>query len=412
MCAVGRELLRRGHRVTLFQVRDFAEKAEREGVSYAPWGEAQFPAGTVAAMGAQLGQLEGLAGVRFSIACAERLVTMVCEEGPAAVQRAGVDFLIVDQNEPAAGSVAEHLQLPFASICTSLPINREPSIPPPFTGWAYRTDAVGKMRNAIGMWMADRLLTPMTGALNRFRKSWGLPRIESPNDSFSRLAQISQTVAEIDFPRRCLPTSFCYAGPFSQSDRGNVPFPFERLDGRPLIYASLGTLQNRQTRYFEMMAAACAGLDAQLVISLGNTAISLTGLPGSPVVVNYAPQLALLARAELAVTHAGTNTVLGALTFGVPMVAIPISHDQPATAARIAFANAGEVVTLKTLTVDRLRQAVKRVLTEASFRENARRIQRAIAAAGGVQRAGDLIEAAALRTVSPAPAKGEERAGG
>ena len=397
MCALGRELIGRGHEAILFQVRDFEQKAGRERVGFVPLGEAEFPAGTLREITAKLGELQGLAGVRFSISYAERLAAMECREARGAIRAAEVDFLIVDQNEPGAASVAEHLAIPFVSVCTSLPINREALIPPPFTPWAYRTDAWGLVRNAIGTWVADRLIAPINRALNGFRQSWGLPPIHNPNDSFSRLAQISQTVPEIDFPRRELPSVFHYTGPFRQTEWANVEFPFERLDGRPLIYASLGTLQNRQMGLFRCIAEACAGIDAQLVMSLGNTAASLGNLPGAPVVVNYAPQLDLLSRAALTITHAGTNTTLAALSFGVPLVAIPISHDQPATAARIAFSGAGEVVSPASLTPGRLRTAVQRVIAEPSYRTNAQRIQKAIADAGGVRRAADLVEEVAVR---------------
>jgi len=132
-------------------------------------------------------------------------------------------------------------------------------------------------------------------------------------------------------------------------------------------------------------------------MSLGNTAASLGNLPGAPVVVNYAPQLDLLSRAALTITHAGTNTTLAALSFGVPLVAVPISHDQPATAARIAFSGAGEVVSPASLTPGRLRTAVQRVIAEPSYRTNAQRIQKVIAQAGGVRRAADLVEEVAVR---------------
>src|SRR5215813_2937069 len=102
------------------------------------------------------------------------------------------------------------------------------------------------------------------------------------------------------------------------------------------------------------------------VMSLGNTAASLGNLPGDPVVVNYAPQLDLPSRATLAITHAGTNTTLAALSSGVPLVAVPISHDQPATAARIAFSGAGEVVAPGSLTPARLLTAVQEVIAEPS----------------------------------------------
>jgi MGT family glycosyltransferase len=137
-------------------------------------------------------------------------------------------------------------------------------------------------------------------------------------------------------------------------------------------------------------------LDAQLVISLGGSASpeSLPELPGSPLVVGYAPQLELLKKATLTITHAGMNTTLECLTNGVPMVAIPIANDQPGIAARIAWTGAGEVVPLSRLSVPRLRAAIQRVLTEDSYKNNASRLQDAIRRAGGVGRAADIIEQA------------------
>jgi zeaxanthin glucosyltransferase len=46
-------------------------------------------------------------------------------------------------------------------------------------------------------------------------------------------------------------------------------------------------------------------------------------IPASAIVVSKAPQIELLKRAELCITHAGINTTLESLALGVPMVAIP-----------------------------------------------------------------------------------------
>ncbi|RQH11362.1 glycosyl transferase family 1, partial [Okeania hirsuta] len=77
--------------------------------------------------------------------------------------------------------------------------------------------------------------------------------------------------------------------------------------------------------------------DAQLVMSLGGSATpeSLPNLPGNSLVVKYAPQLELLQKATLTITHAGMNTTLECLNNAVPMVAIPIAFDQPGVAARV-----------------------------------------------------------------------------
>jgi zeaxanthin glucosyltransferase len=74
------------------------------------------------------------------------------------------------------------------------------------------------------------------------------------------------------------------------------------------------------------------------------------------------------------------------------MVAIPIANDQPGVAARIAWTGTGEVVSLAKLGSSRLQVAVKRVLTEDAYKQNAARLQAAIHRAGGVSRAADIVE--------------------
>jgi zeaxanthin glucosyltransferase len=127
------------------------------------------------------------------------------------------------------------------------------------------------------------------------------------------------------------------------ASRAAVPFSWEALNGKPLIYASLGTIQNQQLEVFIRIAEACAHLDAQLVIALGGggSPEALPTLPGDPQVVGFAQQLELLQRAALTITHAGLNTVLESLRCGVPVVAIPIANDQPGVAARVAWSGCG-----------------------------------------------------------------------
>lgn len=92
------------------------------------------------------------------------------------------------------------------------------------------------------------------------------------------------------------------------------------------------------------------------------------------------------------VTHAGMNTTMECLKNGVPMVAIPVTNDQPGVAARIAWTGTGEVVPLGKLSATRLREAIMKVLSEESYKQNALRLQKAIGRSGGVSRAADIIE--------------------
>jgi zeaxanthin glucosyltransferase len=166
----------------------------------------------------------------------------------------------------------------------------------------------------------------------------------------------------------------------------------------------MGTLQNGVTKVFHAIARACAELDCQLVLSLGGglDPVDLGELAGDPIVVRSAPQLELLRRSTLTVCHGGLNTVLEALSHGMPIVAIPVTNDQPGIGVRLEATGAGVSIPVRRLTVDKLREATCRVLAEPRYRRAAGYLQTRIAAADGLNRAATIVEEAlSLRGRSP-----------
>jgi len=395
MLPLGKELHRRGHRVTLFGILDAQAKTLAAGLEFQAICASEYPLGSVAQVLTQLGKLSGMTALRYTISWIEKTAALFLRELPPALKAAGVEALLIDQISPGSGTVADFLGIPFVTICSAVVVNREATIPPFFTTWGYNPAWWAILRNRAAYSFFDRMAQPVQDVIDEYRRQWKLPLHSHPNEAYSQLAQISQQPAELEFPRQHLPQWFHFTGPYhSATGRQIADFPFEKLTGQPLIYASMGTIQNRLLGTFENIAEACVGLDAQLVISLGGSATpdSLPNLPGSPLVVEYAPQLELLQKATLTITHCGMNTTLESLTNAVPMVAIPVTNDQPGIAARVAWTGAGEVVPLAKLNVYRLRTAVKRVLTEDAYKKNASRLQAAIRGAGGVSRAADIVE--------------------
>jgi MGT family glycosyltransferase len=192
-----------------------------------------------------------------------------------------------------------------------------------------------------------------------------------------------------------LPGNFYYTGPFvDESARPYVDFPWNRLDGRPLIYASLGTAKKSQPGIFHLIAEACKGLNLQLVISLGSRGNpeDYDDLPGSPLVVVMPPQLELLKIAEIVITHGGLNTAMEALMEGKPMIAIPIAYDQSAVAARLAWLKVAEVLPANRLSAEKLRLALAKLLSNASYRTAAKELQASLRCTRGLERAANLIE--------------------
>jgi zeaxanthin glucosyltransferase len=305
---------------------------------------------------------------------------------------------VIDQVSGGGGTIADYCGVPFVTVCNALPLNWEDRVQPFFTPWQYCDAMTARLRNRLANRMFVQLLRPSFNFVQRQRVAWGLPPY-SDWQGARGLAAICQLPAEFDFPRKELPDTFHYVGPLQNPLRGESisykcpPFPFERLNGKPLIYASLGTMQNQIWEIFRKIAAACDDLDAQLIISLGDPGSSdpPSALPGAPIVVTFAPHQQIIDRAALVITHAGLNTTLGALSSGVPIIAIPITNGQPGIAARTVWTGAGEMLPVSKLTTDRLRKLVTRVLATESYRNHALRMKEAIRGAGGVARAADIV---------------------
>jgi zeaxanthin glucosyltransferase len=328
---------------------------------------------------------------------------------PHALEELQVDGVMIDHTVVAASSAAERLGLPFITLCSATMWHEEPAIPPTFTHWPYAEDTAAYRRNRWGYAAWHWFLGPTLDAVNRQRRAWGLPEFQSLTDSFSSLAQISQLCPEFDFPRRELPDVFHYIGSLTHDRQvsGEASFPWDWLDGRPLVFASLGSMAaGGDLPLLRSAMAACGGLDVQLVMTLGKWRDRKSSLrerlgevPDNVLVVDFAPQLAILDKASLFITHAGVNSVLEAICRAVPMVAVPSRGDTPAMGSRIERAGIG-MRTSPRASAEQMRQLIQRLLEEESFRRRAESLREAMIAAGGVHRAAEIVEEA-LTTKRP-----------
>ena len=395
MTVLARSLELRGHEVVLFGIADTEADVRAAGITFCRIGYKDYPPGTLKKLDEHLAQLKGIAAFRFTLERVRDSMRMVLRDAPDALRTAEITALLVDEAE-FAGNVADHLGLPWISLALIPPLLADDRFPPFWLGWPAGQDRLSRLRNRLTIRFLLWLAAPIFKEVNQQRRAWGLkPHVHS-EDALSPLAQITQLPEALEFEIRGeKPAGLHYTGPFLRAhQRPAVDFPWDRLDGRPLIYASLGTLQNGSEAIFRTITDACVGLDAQVVISLGGgmDPAQLGPLAGDPLVVRFAPQLEILKRAALVITHAGLNTVLESLSEGVPLVTVPLGNDQPGVAARLRARGACVVVSRHRLTPARLRRAVVLVLEDARYREAAQSLQRAIQQVDGPDRAADLIE--------------------
>jgi len=400
MTTLARRLQSRGHEVAFIGVPDVEPFARAPGLDFVPFCENEYPAGSIAKLYRPVSKQHGLEAVRWSIR--ERnvgLFNAASKHLPRKLAETGVGGLVIDVIHTFLELVPMSLGVPYAQVSTGLHLDFSGMTPPFFFSWPHETTPEALTRNLEGIKAAGEIFGPVLPLAMAYAEKVGLQIDWSDfTATTSKLAVITQTPKEFDFPGIPWPAEFHYTGPFHDSEgREPIPFPWHKLTGSPLVYASMGTLVNGLERVYKIILKSVGRLsNIQVVLSVGKNLKldDLGSIPSNVIVVREAPQLELLKRAALCITHAGLNTALESLAQGVPMVAIPNAYDQPGVAARVTYHGVGEFLEIDDLAVERVQLLIQQVLENPRYREKARWFQKVIAQTRGLDVAADVIERA------------------
>jgi zeaxanthin glucosyltransferase len=399
MSAVARQLQSRQHDVVMLALPFIEPLIRATDLPFIPFGVKDFPNDVSAEIVASVSRLKGAEAKEFAINAIAKAALVRWRELPNLVSANGIDALVLDNYDFYAEVLPIYLGIPYATLANALHFDYSGYTPLCIDGWEHENTPGARQRNLRGVSEFTQMLIRSNAEMIAEVEKAGIrPNWEDPSSLFSDLPWITQCPREFDFESSHWPEQFQYTGPFHDGEgRPELAFPWDRLTGEPIVYASMGTVQNGNPDVFHTIAAAVAKQDAaQLVLSIGNVLRpeEIGAVPKNAIVVNHAPQLELLKKASICITHAGFNTVLEALTQGVPQVAIPVTHDQPGVAARIAAHQTGVVISLEKLTASGLATLVNEVLSNPMYRDNAVKFQGAIAKTNGLSRAADLLEEA------------------
>jgi zeaxanthin glucosyltransferase len=164
--------------------------------------------------------------------------------------------------------------------------------------------------------------------------------------------------------------------------------------GGPVVYVSLGSFLSARSDVLAVVADALRDLDVRVALATGSTPTELLGsLPPEWLVRAFLPQVRLLARCAVAVTHGGNNSVTEALTAGVPLLVLPLSTDQFAGAAAVEEGGVGLCLDPNAATPAGIRAAVENLLSPNGIRDDATELGASLREVPGAQRAHEAVSA-------------------
>jgi UDP:flavonoid glycosyltransferase YjiC (YdhE family) len=266
------------------------------------------------------------------------------------------DLIVREEYEFSGAVAAEHLGLPHAAVQVTYSANWQGSLGAEFTQFA--ASHVDKLRAACRL-PSDPKLEML---YRHLFLSFDPPSLLDP---------------DVTMP---LTTKHLRSETFDRSSFDALPEWFA-THAKPLIYVTLGTEAPNLPHIFpSVYQTILEGLQNQkgtVVMTVGRKRDpkELGEQPHHVHVERYIPQSLLLPRVDVVVTHGGHNTVLAALKLGLPLVLTPFFADQFPNAKRCVEIGVGQMLTKDKLTSENVQRAVSEVLSNQTYRDNAKRIQ-------------------------------------
>ena len=401
---LARGLVSRGHRVAYLEPPDLEGFVRAQGFEVVPLSQDLYPKCTASRLG-QLGPLEFL---RKKCRCADTEMQMF-ESGAMSRQlrSLGASLMLVDQASNAVALAAYAAKIPCAILNTTLPAGEDTGIAPLVSSAVYGDDFLSRLRaklawrSLLGRRHVETLLLGPMEALGLTldpRPDWGnwvrryaamcgypVHRVELRTTfSLPELLDFQEFVlcpSALDFPRQSRPGRVSIESIDVNRHEEPTPELDSWLDGRRLVYATLGSLAFRYhdcRSFFQALLVAARSLPLhQFVIGAGDVLSQdeINAAPENVRVIRFAPQIRLLRRASLMITHGGLGTVKECLYHGVPMIVFPQAYDQSGNGARVVYHRVGAVAPARGLTPTRLAALVRQVDGDPTIRRSVARMK-------------------------------------
>lgn len=274
------------------------------------------------------------------------------------------DYVITDQQAFAGALFAHRFGIPYA-VSVTAPATIDTSRAFPEVS-AYEQQQVVRFQQDMGCNEPHAL-------------AWNAP--------LTLVYTTQEFLQNFDFP-----SSYRFIGP-STSKRKEPEIDISAIEKekgrRPIVLVSMGTILTCEPGFIANVIEAFSPLDIAVVV-VANPTMQATW-PDNFYVYPYIPQLRVLQLVDAVICHAGHNTVCEALNAGIPLITIPVVHDQSYVATKVQNCGAGIRLKYRRLRSKNLQAALIEILKNKNYRDSAKKIQQSFINSGGEKYAADLI---------------------
>lgn len=367
---VVRELISRGEEVVYFSIEAFRERIEETGAIVRTFDDQQFIKAFIS--GGRDYLLERVNGLLLT---ADIVIPSVLEQ----IKGEHFDYIIHDSMFGCGRLLAQILNLPPINSCTSFAQTKES-----FDQLMeqFYMEAPAEIVKAVD----DRFQSLTV----KIKEQYGV-EIHSPYEVFCNPAPLTivYTTREFQPHGEAFDQTYKFVGPSISSRLTPDHCDLSVIQGKEVIYISMGTVFNQAIDFYKLCFEAFGNTDYMIVMSIGNKVqvYDLGDIPQNFIVNNYVPQMDVLQYTKIFITHGGMNSAHEGLYYGVPLIVIPQSADQPIIAEQVVNIGAGIQLQMQGLTATELREAVERVLTLPSFKKAVATVKDAFRTSGGSHQA-------------------------
>ncbi|PEM70177.1 glycosyl transferase family 1 [Bacillus pseudomycoides] len=371
---VVQELISRGEELVYFSIEAFRERIEKTGANVRTFDDQKFLRAFIS--GGRNYLSERINGLLHT---ADIIIPSVLEQ----IQGEHFDYIIHDSMFGCGRLLSQILKLPAINSCTSFAQTER----------AFER-MLEQLSQNIPTEIAKRINDDFQILTTKIKEKYGV-EITSPYEVFCNpaLLTIVYTTREFQPFGEVFDQTYKFVGPSISTQSTKENFDFTTIKGKSPIYISLGTVFNQAIDFYKLCFKAFENTDHTVVMSIGEkTQISDLGeIPKNFIVKNYVPQTEVLKYTKLFITHGGMNSTNEGLYYGIPLIVIPQSADQPVIAQQVANLESGITLQMQGLTASQLSETVDRVLRDPSFHKAVADIKESFQKSGGYQQAVDEI---------------------